>query len=111
MTALGVPALPTNWEELALLPENGKKIEQALTLLQTTLPGRWNYENLDVDKILQKMVPRKNKNAVYINGLRIFQRVVPPIPAPRQYRPSTLPRSSLRACWRRTRGCLMTLIA
>ena len=81
--------LPANWEELSY-PGDFAKIEQAFCLLQSTYtpnppagpPTGFNYENLSLKLITNKMGPRQNQNGEQVRGLRIFQRIIPPAPAP-----------------------------
>ena len=68
-------ALPANWEEVIT---NGDKVDKCLNLIRTTLPNRFNYENLDRRKAMFKMVARKNSAGFWVPGLRIFQRIIPP---------------------------------
>jgi hypothetical protein len=70
-----------NWVELTADIHDADNVEAALGILKATYlrspgPTGYNYENLTIGKILAKMVPRKNKNFHWIQGLRIFQRTV-----------------------------------
>ncbi len=69
--------LPPNWRELLPVPSDVSEIGSALDLVRATLPNRYYYENLDLPKILRKMVPRRNHNGDFVSGMRIFRRVDP----------------------------------